>query len=616
MRSSSTKAPRSAAPGTAGRREGAAALLVLALALCPGTPVAQEPAVQDDPQAKTSATGAPRVKVTDELPAGEIASAKATGDRPTFPVRFDDVTEEAGIRFHHERAASREKLYLETMGAGVGWIDYDQDGLLDAFFINSGATPEFQPETLPQPALYRNNGDGTFTEVTEEAGLLVGPGYFSFGVAVGDYDNDGWPDLYVSGYRRSTLYRNQGDGTFENVTARAGVEGTGDWATAAGWFDYDRDGLLDLAVANYVKYDMERNVVCGDPDYEKRAYCHPDSFPGTAPRLYRNRGDGTFEDVSKKAGVHNTDGKSLAIALADLDDDGWADIFIANDTQRNFIFFNNGDGTFEDASYFSGAGFSEDGKAEAGMSAGVADIDHDGDMDLYVSHLDHELDRLYINEGDRLFVDATVVSGLGTTNVLNSSFGARFFDADHDGHRDLVVATGHILDNIAMFHAGVTYAEIKKLYRNLGNGRFEDVSDSQPASFLEPKISRGLAVGDYDNDGFLDLLISNNGEMGQLFRNSGAEGRHWLGIQLIGTESNRDGIGARLELKAGDLVSYDQAIGGRSYCSAQDPRIVFGLGDRTKVDSLEIVWPSGTRQVLSDLEVDRYITVEEGKGVI
>ncbi|MDH3522810.1 MAG: CRTAC1 family protein [Acidobacteriota bacterium] len=528
-----------------------------------------------------------------------------------FAVRFEDRSRQVGIDFRHERAASWEKLYVETMGAGVGWLDYDQDGWLDAFFVNSGATPNFAPPEPPQPALYRNLGDGTFVDVTRESGLSVGPGFFFFGVAVGDYDDDGYPDLYVSGYRRSLLYRNTGEGAFEEVTARAGVGNDGAWATAAGWFDYDRDGALDLLVTGYVQYDIDRNVVCGDPTPERRAYCHPDSFPGTSPRLYRNDGDGSFTDVTVAAGLLNPDGKSLAVALADLDGDGWPDVFIANDTQRNFVYFNNGDGTFEDASYFSGAGFSEDGKTEAGMSAGAADIDDDGDIDLYVSHLDAELNRLYTNEGDRIFVDSTITSGLGATNIMNSSFGAQFLDADNDGRRDLLVANGHIMDNIAIYHAGVTYAEVKKLYRNVGAGRFVDVSGSQPAAFLEPRVGRGLAVGDYDNDGFPDFVVNNNGEPGQLFRNSGVAGNRWLGVQLRGVESSRDGTGAALALRAGTLASYDQAIGGRSYCSAKDPRILFGLAERQAADALDVRWPSGRRQRFGPLPAGRYVTLVE-----
>jgi hypothetical protein len=505
------------------------------------------------------------------------------------------------------------------MGAGVAWIDYNQDGWLDAFFVNSGLTPFFHPEKAPQPALYRNNGDGTFTDVTEQAGIRT-DGTFFFGVAVGDFDNDGFPDIYITGYRHSVLYHNNGNGTFTDVTAKAGVGDDGAWATAAGWFDYDRDGKLDLLVTNYVQFDEDHPVSCGENKPGYRAYCHPDSFPGNSPRLYHNNGDGTFTDVTKKAGLLNSDGKSLAVVLADLNNDGWPDIFIANDTQRNFLYLNNRDGTFRDVSYTSGAGFSEDGKPEAGMSADAADVRNMGLYDLYVSHLDFELNRYYKNNGDGTFVDATISSGLAQTNYRNSSFGARFFDFDNDGWRDLVVTNGHILDNITLYHPSVTYAEERKLYRNLGNGKFADVTSSQDTAFRAPRVGRGLAVGDYDNDGWLDLLVSNNGEDAQLFRNAGgsqpaAQKNHWLGVRLIGTKSNRDGIGAALKLTAGDFVSYDQAKGGMSYCSAQDPRIHFGLGEHTKVDTLEITWPSGTHEVIKNVPADQYVTVEEGKGI-
>jgi len=547
-------------------------------------------------------------------PAAASKFSPAPADANPFHVQFVDVTREADIRFHHERMASKEKLYVETMGAGVGWLDYDQDGFLDAFFVNSGITPLFHPAQPPQPALYRNNGDGTFTDVTARSGIRS-DGTIFFGVAVGDFDNDGYPDIYLTGYRHSVLYHNNGDGTFTDVTARAGVGNDGNWGTAAGWFDYDRDGKLDLLVVNYVRYDMDHNVVCGDSRPAYRAYCHPDSFPGTSLRLYHNNGDGTFTDVTAKAGLVNSDGKSLALVLADLNNDGWPDIFIANDTERNFLYINKHDGTFQDVSYTSGAGFSEEGKPEAGMSADAADLTGTGRMDLYVSHLDFELNRLYRNDGAAGFTDATVASGLGQSNILNSSFGARFFDFDNDGWRDLLVINGHILDNIALYHPDVTYAESKKLYRNVGGGRFVDSTATQPAAFLAPRVGRGLAVGDYDNDGALDFLVNNNGEDAQLFHNAGGNHNHWLGVRLVGTKSNRDAIGARLKLVAGSLTSYDQAKGGMSYCSAQDPRIYFGLGSHARVDSLEILWPSGARELLKDIPTGQIITVEEGKGI-
>jgi hypothetical protein len=476
----------------------------------------------------------------------------------------------------------------------------------------------FHPEKPPQPALYRNNGDGTFTDVTAKAGIHT-DGDFYFGVAVADFDNDGYPDIYMTGYRRSVLYHNNRDGTFNDVTAVAGVANEGLWGTAAGWFDFDRDGRLDLLVTNYVQYDVDHPVSCGGNKPGYRAYCHPDSFSGSSPRLYHNNGNGTFSDVTKAAGLENRDGKSLAIVLADLNGDGWPDIFIANDTQRNFLYLNNRDGTFRDASYSSGAGFSEDGKAEAGMSADAADVRNNGLYDLFVSHLDFQMNRYYRNNGNATFTDATIISGIGHSNYLNSSFGARFFDFDNDGWRDLLVVNGHILDNIKLYHPNVSYAEEKRLYRNVGNGQFVDATSTQLPAFRVRRVGRGLAVGDYDNDGWQDFVVNNNGEAAQLFRNGGSDSlrardNHWLAVHLIGTKSNRDGLGAKLKLTAGDLVSVDQAKGGMSYCSSQDPRIYFGLGLRKKIDSLEIIWPSGVVDVVHDPIPDQIITVEEGRG--
>ena len=537
-----------------------------------------------------------------------------------YHVQFHDVTSAAGIHFHHERAASPEKLYLETMGAGVAWIDYDNDGYLDAFFVNSGDTPYFHPATPPQPALYHNNRDGTFTDVTAKSKIHT-DGTFYFGVAVGDYDNDGYPDIYMTGYRHSVLLHNNHDGTFTDVTAKAGVGDDGLWGTAAGWFDYDHDGLLDLLVTNYVQFDVDHPVHCGDDRPGYRAYCHPDSFHGSPARLYHNNGDGTFTDVTEKAGLTNQDGKSLAVVLADLNNDGWTDIFIANDTQRNFVYLNNGDGTFRDDTYKSNAGFSEDGRPEAGMSADAADVTNNSLLYVFVSHLDFELNRLYRNNGDGTFTDYTMASGLGQTNILNSAFGARFFDFDNDGWRDLLVVNGHILDNIALYHPEVKYDEEKTLYHNSGQGQFVDATRTQGPDFRAPRVGRGLAVGDFDNDGWQDFLVSNNGENAQLFRNEGgssllARNNHWLAVKLIGEKSNRDGIGAMLKLIAGDLTSYDQAKGGMSYCSAQDPRIYFGLGRHDHADYLEVRWPSGYVQQMKNIPADTIVYVTEGVNAI
>jgi enediyne biosynthesis protein E4 len=535
-----------------------------------------------------------------------------------YHVQFRDVTREAGIHFHHERASSAQKLYLETMGPGVAWIDYNNDGYLDAFFVNSGVTPFFHADPTPQPALYRNNRDGTFTDVTAES-KIRSDGTFFFGVAVADYDNDGFPDIYMTGYRHSVLWHNNGDGTFTDVTAKAGVGDDGAWGTAAGWFDYDHDGKLDLLVTNYVQYDADNPVLCGDDRPGYRSYCHPDTFHGSSAKLYHNNGDGTFTDVTEKAGLTNTDGKSLAVVLADLDGDGWPDIFIANDAQRNFLYLNNGDGTFRDATSKSNAGFGEEGHPEAGMSADAADVMNNGLLYLFVSHLDFELNRMYRNNGDGTFTDYTIASGLGQTNILKSSFGARFFDFDNDGWRDLLVINGHILDNIPLFHPEVSYEEEKTLYRNMGDARFVDVTRTQDKDFRALHVGRGLAVGDYDNDGWQDFLVSNNGENAQLFRNEGgsspeAKGNHWLAVKLVGITSNRDGIGASIRVKAGDLRSYDQMKGGMSYCSAQDPRIYFGLGKQDKVDELVVRWPSGYLQEMKNIPADLFVVVTEGVG--
>ncbi|HTV58587.1 MAG TPA: CRTAC1 family protein [Verrucomicrobiae bacterium] len=541
-----------------------------------------------------------------------------------FGVEFRDVTPESGIHFHHERAASPGRLYLETMGAGVAWLDYNQDGYMDAFFVNSGYTPFFHPKTPPQPALYRNNGDGTFTDVTPQSKIRTG-GLFFFGVAVGDFDNDGYPDIYLTGYRHSVLLHNNGDGTFTDVTAKAGVGDDGNWATAAGWFDYDRDGKLDLLVANYVQYDVDHPVPCTQApplsakDAGVATYCRAGSFHGASPRLYHNNGDGTFTDVTGKAGLVNNNGKALGVVLVDLNNDGWPDIFIANDTQPNSLYFNNGNGTFRNAASTAGPAFSEDKHPESGMGVDAADIMNNGLMDLFISHPDYELNRLFRNNGDGTFTDDTIACGIGQSDLLNSAFGARFFDWDNDGWRDLLVVNGDILDNISLFHPELAFAQEKKLYRNTGEGNFVDSTRSQGADFRAPRVGRGLAVGDYDNDGWLDFLVNNNGQDAQLFRNEGAaspaaKANHWVGLHLVGTKSNRDANGAHIKIVAGDLTSFDQMKGGMSYLSSQDPRVYFGLGSHPRIDRLQIWWPSGETDLLENLPVDTILTVIESKG--
>jgi hypothetical protein len=530
-------------------------------------------------------------------------------------VIFRDVAASAGITFRHDNAASPDKFLIETMGSGCGWIDYDQDGLLDLYLVNGAATRVYTPRQPPRSALYHNNGDGTFTDVTAKAGVGA-EGLFGMGCAVGDYDNDGFPDLLVLGYGRCILYHNNRDGTFTDVTARVGVENSGLWASSAAWFDYDNDGRLDLVIANYVDWSPDRNFYCGDRGPGMRSYCHPDDFHGQTPKLYHNNGDGTFTDVSKSSGLGLKVGNGLGVVTFDYDNDGWQDIFIANDHMPNFLFHNNRDGTFTELGYLAGIAVSADGQFEAGMGTDAADVSGTGRMDLVVTHLDMQLARLYQNMGSGSFDDATLRSKIGYATYHMSGFGTRFLDYDNDGMRDLFIANGHVLDNVQRYHADVQYAEPKQMFRNMGHGVFEDVSDQLGPDFQLPRVSRGAAIGDFDNDGDLDILVNNNGGSPQLLRNEGANENHWLEIFLIGTKSNCDGVGARVKVSVGRLVLYDQRKGGMSYQSAQDPRLHFGLGQNRTVDAIEILWPSGTATRLSNVKSDQIIAIKEGAGIV
>lgn len=530
-------------------------------------------------------------------------------------VTFVDVARTSGITFQQDNAASAEKYLIETMGSGCGWIDYDQNGLFDLYLVNGAATKLYTPKHSLRSALYRNNGDGTFTDVTDKAGVGA-DGLFGMGVAVGDYDNDGFPDLLVLGYGRCILYHNNGDGRFTDVTANAGVANSGRWASSAAWFDYDNDGRLDLVIANYVDWSPENNYFCGEHGPGLRSYCHPDNYHGEAPTLFHNNGDGTFTDVSRASGVGAKAGNGLGVVTFDYDNDGWQDIFIANDSMPNFLFHNNHDGTFKEVAYAENVAVSMDGTQEAGMGTDAADVTGNGRMDLFVTHLDLQLARLYENMADGTFDDATLRSKIAYATFHMSGFGTRFMDYDNDGARDLFMANGHILDNIERFHSDVHYAEPKLMFRNTGRGIFENVSARLGLDFQLPRVSRGAAVCDYDNDGDLDILVNNNGQSSQLLRNDGGNANHWLELFLIGTKSNRDGVGARVKVSSGDLVLYDQRKGGMSYQSAQDPRLHFGLGGYTSVDSVEIAWPSGTLTKLANLKSDQIISVKEGEGLV
>ena len=530
-------------------------------------------------------------------------------------VQYTDVRERAKITFQQDSTQTDEKYYLETMGTGVAWIDYDQDGLMDLYFVQSAATDIYKPPHPLQSALYHNNGDGTFTDVTEKVGV-GGEGHYGQGVAVGDFDNDGYPDLYVTGYGRAILYHNNGNGTFTDVTAKAGVADEGGWSTSAGWFDYDKDGWLDLVVTNYIDWTPKNNIWCGERRPGYRSYCHPGNYKGQRIKLYHNNHDGTFTDVSDASGVGKPEAKGMGVVLADLNNDGWPDIAIANDSWPNFLFINKHNGTFEDVSLVSGFAASEDGRYEAGMGIDAADVDGDGWQDLYITHLDFELNRLYRNSQDGTFTDETFRSGIGNKAVLMSGVAMKFLDYNNDGWNDILQANGSMLDNVGLYHSEVTYKEPLLMFRNLGKGHFEIVSDSLGPDFMRPIVGRGLATADYDNDGDIDIVTNNRGDYPSLLRNDGGNANHWLTIQLIGTKSNRDGTGASLKLTSAGFVHVEQAKGGGSYMSASDPRIHFGLGKRAKIESLEITWPSGQVDRLSNLPIDQFIAVKEGNGIV
>ncbi len=535
-----------------------------------------------------------------------------SSQEPPIPVRFVDVAAKSGIDFVHDNAASKEKFLIETMGGGAAWLDFDNDGFLDAYLVNSAATDVYKPSKPPRGALYRNQGDGTFLNVTETAGVAA-VGLFGMGVAAGDYDNDGDTDLFVAGYVRSILFRNNGDGTFEDVTAKAGVANPDLWASSAGWFDYDNDGRLDLVIVNYLDWSPENNLFCGEQRPGYRSYCHPNKYRGQPVTLYRNNGGGTFEDVSASSGVGRTPGNGLGVVCFDFDDDGWMDFFVANDSMQNFLFHNQGDGTFEEIGLPAGVAYGDNGEAEAGMGVDAADIDGDGRIDLYLTHLDFEFDRLYHNNGDGFFEDVTFGAKLGYDSFHVSGFGAGLIDYDNDGRRDIFTVNGHVLDNIQLYHAETAYAEPKAVYRNAG-GTFENVSEKLGPDLQRARVSRGAAFGDYDNDGDIDVLVNDSGQPAELLRNDGGDAHQWVQIHLIGTESNRDGVGARVTLTAGDLKLYDQRTGGGSYQAAHDPRLHFGLGKRSRVDSIEVRWPSGKSDRVENFETGQVIAIQEGVG--
>jgi enediyne biosynthesis protein E4 len=527
------------------------------------------------------------------------------------PLTFADISAQSGINFRHAASKTSFKYLLETMGGGVAIFDYNNDGRMDLFFTNGAALKDaMSKDELPdksQPRywnrLYQQKPDGTFTDVTERAGLK-GAGY-SMGVAAADFDNDGYVDLFVSGYKADYLYRNNGDGSFSDVTSKLPKIPKG-WSTSAGWFDYDRDGRLDLFIAHYMEWDFESgSMFCGGPVAGLRAYCHPDNFKGATNVLLHQRADGSFEDVSRSSGIADAPGKGLGVAFADFDNDGWTDVFVANDSVRQSLYRNKGDGKFEDIAVMSGAAYDEDGKTFAGMGVDCGDYDNDGYMDVFITTLSNEKYALYRNNGDLSFTYATNTSAVGQITLLNSGWGTRFVDVDNDGLRDLFVAQSHVLDTIEKTTSYLKYKQSPLLMRNTGKG-FVNISATAGAAFNTGVAGRGMALGDLNNDGQVDAVVAVLDDAPVILRNQGTT-NHWLGIELSGRA-----IGARVTVTSlsGQKQIYDVSTAG-SYLSSNDPRIVVGLGAVRGVRSIEVKWPSGKVQTLASPTIDKYIRIDE-----
>jgi hypothetical protein len=512
-------------------------------------------------------------------------------------VTFVDVTAKAGIRFRHENSPTPEKYLVETMGSGAAFIDYDGDGLLDIFLVNGGWVPGTTRNRNFNHALYRNRGDGTFEDVSAKAGIEVNTAY-GMGAAVGDYDNDGHDDLFITNFNGpNILYHNDGNGTFTNVTTKANVGGDGQWSASAAFLDYDNDGLLDLWITRYVDHSFSNNKICG-PYSERgiRGYCTPQIYNGLANVLYHNDGNGKFTDVSMKAGISTHLGKGLGVTVLDFNDDGYSDVYVANDSVANFLFRNNKDGTFSEVGLESGVALDENGQPQAGMGTFSGDIDGDGRMDIVVTNLDFEYLDVYRNMGKGIFEDASTRTGVQLATRAFVGFGVALFDFDNDADLDLFVANGHILDNAPQIRQGALYAQRKLLFENVG-GRFKETAASHGAILMKPQVSRGLALGDYDNDGAIDVLITNSGGSPTLLHNEGAARNSWLTVRLKGTKSNSNGIGARIELAAGTTKQVRDVTAGGSYLSSNDYRTHFGLGSWKNDVTLTIHWPSGRIQM-------------------
>jgi hypothetical protein len=539
------------------------------------------------------------------------AAAPAAVPRPAAKdVVFTDVTRAAGIEFVHTSGAFGRKYLPETMGAGLAFLDYDGDGRQDLFFVNGAEWPEKRRKATTQ-ALYRNRGDGTFEDVTRRAGLAVE--MYGIGVAVADFDNDGHVDLFVNALGPDRLFRNRGDGTFEDVTRKAGVSDPG-FGSSATWIDYDRDGRLDLFVCNYVQWSPKEDIFC-TLDGVSKSYCTPESYRGATNRLFRNRGDGTFEDVTRRAGVFDPTGKSLGVVAFDYDGDGRPDLAVANDTQPNFLYHNKGDGTFAETGRTAGIAFSEEGKARGAMGIDAADYDASGRESLVIGNFSNEMLALYHNEGKGLFIDDAAMAGIGQPSLLTLAFGCFFFDFDLDGLLDIFVANGHVENDINRVQPSVTHAEPPHLFRGVGGGRFEQADGRVGPDFMRPMVGRGAAYADYDGDGDLDIAVATNNGPAILLRNDGGNAGPWVRLRLVGRKSNRDAVGAVARLRTGGQLTVRSAA---SYASQSEMVLTFGLGagrdGGVPLADVQVTWPDGTVQMVTGLEAGRLHVIEEAES--
>ncbi|HTW67317.1 MAG TPA: CRTAC1 family protein [Bryobacteraceae bacterium] len=532
-----------------------------------------------------------------------------TAKAPEGGITFTDVTAQAGIHFTHNSGRTGKKYLPETMGSGCAFFDADGDGWPDILLINGKDWTPHGKKSLP--ALYRNNHNGTFTDITRGSGLDIE--MYGMGVAIGDYDNDGRDDVYITALDGDHLFHNEGHGKFRDVTKAAGIQNA-NFGTSAAWFDYDRDGKLDLFVANYVQWTPKLDLWCS-LDGATKSYCTPESYKGTRSRLFHNLGGGRFEDVAEKAGVGDPTSKSLGVAVLDYNGDGWPDLFVANDTQPNKLYRNNRNGTFTEEGMSAGVAYDEAGVARGAMGVDSADYDRSGRADLLVGNFSNQMLGLYHNEGHGLFVDEAPSSTVGRSSLLSLTFSVFFFDYDLDGYPDIFTANGHIDDQIGRVQPKVSYRQAPLLFRNLGNHHFANVTAAMGAAFNRPIVARGAAYADFDRDGDLDLLISTNDGPAYLYRNDGGNRNRWLTIRLVGTKSNRDGIGSVIRLRSTSGTQSYTVHSGSSYCSQSDLAATFGLGKDSSA-TIQIEWPSGTKQSIGSVAANQFLTVDESRGVI